>query len=49
MTNSKTYFFFVLALIVSALSILGAIGGDCVADCKESGHALALCYNICRP
>ena len=39
-------FLFVLAL---AVCLVGAIGGDCVADCVESGGPDAVCFNTCRP
>lgn len=47
--NEKNYFYFVAALLVACFVIVGAIGGDCVKDCKEKGNSESACFNLCRP
>lgn len=47
--TDKQLFCGVLVLLVVAVLIVGAIGGDCVADCEARGSSTAHCLNMCRP
>lgn len=47
--TDKQLFFLALAILCLGVLIVGAIGGDCVAECEATGRTLARCYQICRP